>query len=253
MLLEESHPYPVGFLLWMFPTATMFFGLGFLDRYTWLREATTLTTVFVIVGALMVVTGGLLAAFERHMGRVLGLAVVIETGYSLLALSLGGKLGLNAFLLLLVPRTLGLLVWTLALSVLQERAPGLTFAEAHGLGRTLPLASITLVLSNLALAGLPLLAGFPARQAIWIALARTSLPLTFWVMAGSFGLFIAAIRTLSALIRTPEGARWQVRETRLQTILFSASWLAIFLFGLFPQWGWQVWNILPAIFTHLGQ
>ena len=45
MLTEESHPYAVGFILWMLPTATMFFGLGFLDHYTWLRDAPSLGIV----------------------------------------------------------------------------------------------------------------------------------------------------------------------------------------------------------------
>lgn len=253
VIMEEAHPYPAGFLLWMFPTATMIFGLGFLDRYSWLREAPTLSTVFVTVGILMVVTGGLLAIFQRRLERIFGFAVVIETGYSLLALSLGSKLGVNTFLILLVPRTLSLLVWTLSLSVLKDHFPRLAFADMQGAARKWPLASIALALSTLSLAGLPLLAGFPAHLAIWQGMARTSLTLTFWSMAGSFGLFIAAIRTLSVIVRAPEGTRWQVRESRPQIILFAAAWLTFILFGLFPQWGWQVWNLLPSIFTRLGQ
>lgn len=253
MLTEEAHPYPVGFLLWMFPTATMIFGLGFLDHYTWLREAPLMNTVMLTVGAIMVVTGGLLAAFQRHLGRILGFGVVIETGFSLLALSLGGRTGTNLFLLLLVPRTLGLLVWTLALSVLKERFPTLSLADTKGIMRTWPLAATALVLANLSLSGMPMLAGFPAHQAIWDGLARTSLPLAFWVLLGNLGLFIAAIRTLSVFVRAPDGTHWQVRENRQQALVFAAGWVAIFLLGIFPQWVLPVWSALPHIFTHLGQ
>jgi len=66
LLAEEAHPYVVGFLLWMLPTVTLFYGLGFLDSYTWLRDATFLKTFLTLAGTLMVVTGGLLAAFQRH-------------------------------------------------------------------------------------------------------------------------------------------------------------------------------------------
>ena len=39
LLLEESSPYVVGFLLWIVPTITIIFGAGFLDRYSWLRSS----------------------------------------------------------------------------------------------------------------------------------------------------------------------------------------------------------------------
>ena len=68
MLAEESSPYAVSFILWMFSTVTIFFGLGFLDRYTWLRDAPSLGIILTSAGILMVVTGGLLAAFQRHIG-----------------------------------------------------------------------------------------------------------------------------------------------------------------------------------------
>ena len=53
LLAEEAHPYVVGFLLWMLPTATMFFGLGFLDRYTWLRTSSQLSHVIQISGLIV--------------------------------------------------------------------------------------------------------------------------------------------------------------------------------------------------------
>jgi len=253
LLTEDAHPYILGFILWLLPTVTLFFGLGFLDRYTWLRDAPTLGVILTTVGALMVVSGGVLSAFQRHLGHILGYAVIVETGFSLLALSLAGTTGISIFLLLLVPRTLCLGIWALALSILKERAPGLTFSDVKGLGRTWPFAAAGLILSNLALAGLPLLAGFPAHQAVWEELARSSLPLAFWVLIGSFGLFASAVRALAAVVMAPEGVRWEVRETRPQQFFLAAGWLTLFLLGLFPQWVLPLWTKLPALFEHLGQ
>ncbi|MBE3038063.1 MAG: hypothetical protein IMZ62_04540, partial [Chloroflexi bacterium] len=252
MLTEESSPFSVAFILWMFPTVTIFFGLGFLDHYTWLRDAPALGSVLTTVGILMVFSGGLLAAFQQHLGRIMGYAVIMETGFSILTLSLGGTVGLNILFMLFVPRTLSLVVWALALTILKEHSPTLILSDIKGLVRIWPFATSGLVLANLALAGMPLLAGFPPHQAIWEGLASTSLPVVIWVLIGNLGLFFSAVRVMLAFAAAPEGAHWESRETAAQRILLAVSFLALLLLGLFPQWVLPLWTKLPAIFTHLG-
>ncbi|MBE3117209.1 MAG: hypothetical protein IMZ50_00455 [Candidatus Atribacteria bacterium] len=253
MLTEESSPFSVAFILWMFPTVTIFFGLGFLDHYAWLRDAPALGSVLTTVGILMVFSGGLLAAFQQHLGRIMGYAVIMETGFSILTLSLGGTVGLNIFFMLFVPRTLSLVVWALALTILKEHSPTLILSDIKGLVRIWPFATSGLVLANLALAGMPLLAGFPPHQAIWEGLASTSLPVVIWVLIGNLGLFFSAVRVMLAFAAAPEGAHWESRETAAQRILLAVSFLALLLLGLFPQWVLPLWTKLPAIFTHLGR
>jgi formate hydrogenlyase subunit 3/multisubunit Na+/H+ antiporter MnhD subunit len=253
LLAEEAHPYVVGFLLWMLPTVTLFYGLGFLDSYTWLRDATFLNTFLTLVGTLKVVTGGLLAAFQHHLGKIMGYAIIVETGFSLLALSLGNTSGLNIFLLLLVPRAISLAIWALTLSILREQAPGLSLKDVKGLAHIWPFTTSALVLANLALAGMPLLAGFPAHQAVWEGLARSSLTVAFWVLIGSLGLFASAVRVLAALTAAPEGTPWGARENRTQRLLLAIGVVGLFILGLFPEWALPLWNRMPAIFQHLGQ
>lgn len=253
LLTEESSPYTVGFILWMFPTVTIFFGLGFLDHYTWLRDAPALRSVMTTIGILMVVSGGLLAAFQQHLGRIMGYAVIMETGFSILTLSLGGTVGLTILFMFFVPRTLSLVVWAISLTILQEHSPTLMLSEIRGLVRIWPFATSGLILANLALAGMPLLAGFPPHQAIWEGLASTSLPVVIWVLIGNLGLFFSAVRVMLALASAPEGVHWESRETAAQRILLGTSFLALLLLGLFPQWVLPLWTKLPAIFTHLGQ
>lgn len=251
MLAEKGHPYIVGFLLWMLPTATLFFGLGFLDRYAWMRDTPSLTVILTTVGALMVVTGGLLSAFQQHLGRIMGYAIIMETGFSFLALSLGSQTGLETFLLLLVPRTLSLGLWALSLSILMKQAPDLSFKAVQGMGRSWPFSAGGLILANLSLAGMPLLAGFPAHQAVWEILARSSLPLAFCALIGSLGLFFSAVRVLAALANAPEGTPWNSRETPVQKILVMIGLIGLILLGLFPQWAFSLWTKLPPIFEHL--
>ena len=253
LLTEESSPYAVGFILWIFPTVILFFGLGFLDHYTWLRDATSLRSILTTVGILMVVSGGLLAAFQRHLGRIMGYAVIMETGFSILSMGLGGTRGLNIFFMLLVPRSLCLVVWGIALTILKEHSATLYLKDIKGLGRSLPFVTLGLVLANLALAGIPLLAGFPPHQAIWEGLASTSLPVVIWVLIGSLGLLFSAIRVMATFAAAPERTHWESRETGGQRIFLAIGFLALLLLGLFPQWVLPLWTNLPTIFTHLGQ
>jgi NADH-quinone oxidoreductase subunit N len=253
MLIESGNPYPVGFLLWILPTATMFYALGFLDNYTWLRDAPFLGTALSVVGVLMVLSGGIFAAFQRNLGRIMGYAIIVETGFSLLAISIGNNTGVNIFLMLLVPRTLCLGLWALALTILHEHVPELTFTNVKGLAHIWPFASIGLVMANLALAGLPLLAGFPAHLAVWEALARNSLPIAIWTLLGSLGVFAGAVRVLASLTRSSEGTIWGTRETLLQRFLLGTGVAVVFVLGLFPQWSISLWTKLPSIFQHIGQ
>jgi NADH:ubiquinone oxidoreductase subunit 2 (subunit N) len=231
----------------------LFFGLGFLDHYSWLRDAPALNNILTTVGLLMVVSGGILAAFQKHLGRIMGYAVIMETGFSILTINLAKSVGLNLFLTLLIPRTLCLVVWALSLNIFKGHSPSLLLNDIKGLVRTFPFAASGLVLANLALAGMPLLAGFPSHQAIWGELATSSYSIVIWTLVGSLGLFFSAVRVMTAFSAAPEGAHWESHETVAQRVLLSIGFIALFLLGLFPQWVLPLWTKLPAIFSHLGQ
>ncbi len=104
LLMEESSPYIVAFLLWLLPTVTSILGMSFLDRYAWLRTSDQVISALRVAGLLMVVTGGVWMAFQYHIGRMMAFAAVAETGFILLSLSLDPKMGLAIVFLLLIPQ-----------------------------------------------------------------------------------------------------------------------------------------------------
>jgi NADH-quinone oxidoreductase subunit N len=253
LLAEEAPPYAVGFVLWMFPTAGLLFLTNVLERYTWLRTAPALPNILAVAGVLMVATGGILAAFQRHLGRMLAYAAIVETGFSLLALSLNNLVGLALFFALFIPRFLNLGIWAFALSILQRQVPSLGFSDVKGLGRTWSFSSTGLILANISLTGLPILAGFPIRLAMFENLAGHSTGIAFWVFLGSLGLAVGAVRTLAVLVMAPEGTKWETRESFPQKAVLIISWALLFLLGLFPQWVTLIMARLPTMFQHLGQ
>ncbi len=234
MLAEQNHPYVAGFVLLILPTVIQLFGVDFLDQYTWLRESPLLPEVLRYSGVIMVITGGVGAAFQKHLGRMMGYSVIVETGFSVIALSLGGQTGLPIFSMLFLPRILGFGVWALSLSVVKNLAGSLDFSAVASLGRRYPIVVAGMLLSQFSIAGLPLLAGFPVKLALIEALAGQGQAVSLWVLAGTAGLLAAGVRTLAVLT---QGTGWSyVREVPWYSeMLLVAGSLALLLVGLLPQ------------------
>lgn len=253
MLTEEASPYATGFLLWALPTFTIIFLLSFLDRYTWLRSTPQLANAMQFAGALMVVSGGFFASQQKHIGRMMGYAAIVETGLLILAVGLKSSDVVNVTFLLLTPRGLELAVWALALSIIKRKAYSLRFSEVKGLARSYPIATAAIVLAHFSMSGLPLLAGFPPRLALWQELARETLLVSFWVFIGMIGLSIGAFRTLAVFVMAEENTAWEIKESWVQMAMLGIGVLGLFILGMFPQIMQPFISNLPALFEHLGQ
>ena len=252
LLMEEASPYAVGFVLWLFPTIALLFALGFLDRYAWLREFDQLPAVLRSAGILMVLSGGIWAAFQRHLGRMMGYAAVVNIGFSLLALSLLADYQLSAFFLLMIPQALGLIVWSLALSVLKLRESSLEFKDRQGDLQRYPIIVAGLLVANFSASGLPLLAGFPPILAILNGVAEKELLAALLVGVGVASLLTGAIRSLAILVMSPKEEGWVINGSLLQNILLSLGLFFIFILGLFPQLLHPLLVNLPLAFSHLS-
>lgn len=252
-LMEETTPYSAGFLLWALPTFTVIFALGFLDRYTWIRNTPQIADALLFSGVIMTASGGIFGALQRHLGRILGYAAIAETGLLLVALGLKTPQLVNIVFLILIPRGLELSVWALALSIIKRKAYPLKFSDIQGLARKYPVAVCALVIAHLSIAGFPLLAGFPSRLALWQELTAQSLTASLWVFLGLTGLLIAAFRTLAAFVMAGEDVKWELNESWVQVTMLGAGVLGLFVLGMFPQFLQSLLASLPALFEHLSQ
>ena len=252
ILLEETSPYAVGFILWLLSTATLLFAISFLNRYAWLREFQELPTALRTTGLLMIVTGGFWAAFQRHLGRMMGYATVVNTGFSLLSLSLLDEYQLSAFFLLLIPQSLGLAVWSLAISSLKLREGSLEFKSLQGFSQKYPVIFAGLLFAHFSAAALPLLAGFPPIFAIWEGIAQNTLGGALWIAAGLAGLFSGAIRTLAVGVMGDDNTRFSLGGSYLQNILIGIGTILLIVLGIFPQILHPLLINLPLAFERLG-
>jgi NADH-quinone oxidoreductase subunit N len=253
LLTEEASPYATGFLLWALPTFTVIFALDFLDRYVWLRTSPQLSSAVQFAGIFMVASGGMLAATQKHIGRMMGYSAITETGLVILAMGINSSQIVNVTFLLLVPRGLELAVWALGLSIIKREAFSLQFNEIQGMARKYPLAVTAILAAHLSMAGFPLLAGLPPRLALYQELAAQSLFSVFWVFAGLLGLLIGAVRTMAAFTMAKENTPWALSESWVQAGMLGLGVIGLFILGLAPQILQPFLASLPALFDRIGQ
>lgn len=231
LLFEQGNPYTSVFVLSVFPTTIIALLLQFTSQYPWLLDF----DIIQLIGALMVVTGGIWAAFQRNLGRMLGYAIIIDIGYSILAIS--QPEGLPIYIGMVLPRILAYGVWALGLSLIREQVVNLDFRSVQGLGRQFPLVALGVIVANFSLAGFPLLASFPFLLALWNQLTQTSTSISLLVLLSSIGLLIGALRSLAVFVMGPEVLDPKAhKNTHASEILLLLGVLAIVVTGIFPNW-----------------
>lgn len=267
-LAEESEPYTTAFILFSLPMLISIFGLGFLDRFIWLRGTPQVYQGLQLVGVLMVLVGGLWAAVENHLGRILGYATIAETGMSLLAIGIASPEGVLLFFWLVVMRVLSLVAWAAGLSFLKQKTEGeMSLPKLHGIGHFYPLAVIGMIVAQFSLFGIPFLAGFSARLALWRLLAPSASWISAVALVGNVGLLIAVTRTLNVLfISLPEDENFRrnstggiisqdgrlVTERLFEWSLFGVVVFLFAVFGLFPKLYLPALERLLTVFNQIG-
>ncbi len=234
MMMAETHPFPAGYVLSLLPTAILLLGLDFINSIGFLGDSATLFYIVRIIGVLMVVTAGLWAAFQVNLARVFGYAVIFETGFALLAISLNTLSGWMLFAAAFLPRLMGLLVFAFALAVLENQGIPLTLEGIRGLAHRYPLTAFGLLAAVLSIGGFPLLAGLPVRLEIFEQLATISRTSLIGAGLGTAGFLFSGMHLLSELIHSDE-QEWRMLENWPARVILISGCLLLLAFGLFPK------------------
>ena len=252
-IMQECNPYVGGFLLWLLPNIIVVFAMSFLDRYAWLRTSPEIVGGLRTVGLLMLIWGGLWAAFENHLGRIMGYVAISQTGLLLMAMSLAAQSSSDLVFAFLIPRGLALAVWALALSRLLAGGLTLKLPAVQGSLRTHPWASGALIAAALSTAGFPLLAGFPPSAGLWTGIAGASQSAAIWFAVGLLALILASARQAAVMVRAPETAKSARKEGLIERGMLGLGVGALLVIGLFPQSIGFIVQALPLMFEHLGR
>jgi NADH:ubiquinone oxidoreductase subunit 2 (subunit N) len=182
----------------------------------------------------MIVTTGAWTAFENDLKRIFGYTVLFETGFLLIMISFQSVFGLRMLLLSMVPRVIGLATFSLSLSLLVIKGYDTSIIGLKGVLRKLPFASIALMISLFSFIGVPLLAVFPIRLAVFEQLAKIDPITVIWCLVGTGGFFFAILRIIGSILIQAE-KKWQISESFFQVIILSIGVLLLLAIGIAPS------------------
>ncbi|HEY90081.1 MAG TPA: hypothetical protein G4N98_10200 [Thermoflexia bacterium] len=236
----DGSPPVVTFIFTVNLGAVWFMLLDYLRTYPWLAEQVPLARLFLWLGLLMMVIGGLLAAAQRQLGRLVGYATLVDNGAMLLALSTQQVEGVALATLLLIARPLSLALMTLGLQGLRRLDGGAdTYLTLKGAAWRAPWRTFAFLVGGISLAGFPISLSFVARWGLYQLLAQEEFTWALLSLSGSVGVMWGLVRSLRVLLKRPPpverpvGAR--LEEDRIVLVLMLLLILVILLLGFFPQ------------------
>lgn len=230
----DAPPLVTAFIFTAGQAVALFLAFLFLRENPWFAAGDSTPAVIQLAGLVMAVSGGVMAAVQRDLGRVLGYAALGDLGILLMALTVGGSQNVTLTLLHAVGRSISITLMAASLAIVRHRVASDNFADLGGAARRLPLATAGFLLGGLALAGFPLTAGFPTHWAVYRAMSSEDQIWVFVLLASSAGIVIGLLRALHAMLRS--GARQDIaRQPIVASLMVLVLAALCIVLGLYPQ------------------
>ncbi len=231
---QAIHPYLFSFLFSLFPVISLLIIMNYISSLLWLRSAAYLTPALTVVGVIMVVTTGILGSVDKDLKRLLAYTVLLETGFSLLMLSIRSEQGVQLLYQSFIPRILSLALLGFSLAVGSNHGIILAYAGMKGMGKKLPFATTGILISLISITGFPLFAGFPIRFELLTQLGQTSSSSLIWIALGLAGFLVGVVK-LFMMLTAPDREKPEINEKISEIVIIGLGVLFLILFGLYPQ------------------
>lgn len=256
-VLSDSEPLAGAFVFTVNNGAVWFLLLAFLEMYPDLSAYPGFATFVSSAGLVMAAAGGLLAASQRRLGRLVGYGALVDSGAALVALGMGSERGLALLFLVLFLRPFGLVLMSAGLKGLRALdARGGDTDAMRGLAQRAPWSTLAFLIGGLSTAGMPISAGFAGRWALYGALAPSDLLSVTILMGASAGVMIGIWRAFSILVASSDPSGEEAGEPHrpsdwpLAALMVSAVVIS-FAVGLFPQLVTSTAVRLASLYTFL--
>lgn len=233
VLVEGANPFIAGFTLAMIPTVILILIIDYLNGFAWLRDADIFYSALTVTGSIMVISGGIWAACYKSMRRLMGYAIIIETGLSLISIGLHLRTGLEYLIMAMVPRIIAILIWSIALTQIQKYSGSTEPEQIERFYQDNPVTVIGMFFAIFSISGLPGLGSFALKAGLMNAFTGMSIRNAFWVFVGLGGFFVGCIRQLVPLFQFR--SRTKSTEKRSLVIFLIISILGLMMIGLFPR------------------
>lgn len=189
--------------------------------------------VIAVLAALTMTLPNLAAIWQGNARRMVAYSIMSHAGFLLMGVAAGGVIGTGAVLFHAATHAAMVLGAFLVLGVFAAHRLE-RIEDLSGLGRRNPFLGVALTLFLLSLAGIPLLAGFASKLALFVAAADAGLAwLTALAVLNSVIALFYYFRIIRALYaHRSAGKRFEVRAGVLVAV--AACLVVTVLFGLFP-------------------
>ncbi len=188
-------PPVVAAFLWIGGQAvTLYLLQRFLVVYPWLNTAVDTARWLLWLGVFTAVLGGLLAAVQNRLGRLMGYASVYDYGVLLVAMGLRGTAGLPTAVWLLLTRTLAILTMALGVAAIRHHMESDHTSEVGGAASRLPMAVAAFIMGGFALVGMPLTGQFASRWALLQLVGENDPRWAALLLVGAAGVLLGVVR-----------------------------------------------------------
>jgi len=252
----DGSPPVVTFLFTVTLGTVWFLLLAYLEAYSWLSDQAAFSSLFTVVGLLMMVVGGVLAASQRKLGRIVGYATLVDNGAMFVALGTHQTAGLALTAVMLAARPFSLALMTLGLDGMRRLGQGDDHVDRLvGAAWTAPWRTLAFMVGGVAMAGFPLSLGFSARWGLYRLLTQTNLFQAILALGGSAGVMMGLVSTMRVLLAANRGQvpAKQSTEDPIVLVLIIALIGATLVLGVFPQLVSQLALQMAQEFTFFAQ
>ncbi len=263
----DGSPPVVTFLFTVNLGTVWFMLLAYLESYTWLSQQAAFGPLFTIIGLLMMGIGGLLAASQRRLGRLLGYATLVDNGAMFVALGTQQVAGLTLMIMMLLARPFAMGLMAVGLDGLRHLGGGEDLPQAvRGGAWRAPWRALAFLVGGIAMAGFPISLGFTARWGLYRILADRNLLEALIALLGSAGVMMGLISAIENLLTDPTHPqdtappsshsqprpRPALQEDTIVVIMIIVLMGTVLGLGIFPHYASRVALQLAEGFTFLA-
>lgn len=230
-------------------TATLAQLSSILDTNLWPGGRSFFGLVLVLAGLANAVWGGVGAFVQRSLRRVLAYAAMADLGIVLIGIGLDTTTSQSVAMLHLIYRALAVTLVAVAIQVLLRRMDTDDLSDLRGAWQWAPQAVIGFLVGGLSLAGLPPMAAFADRFAIYQALAGQHSGWVVPVVLTSVGPAWAFMRATATALMPPDDEKppHAPGNRSVEWLIVGALSLVLILPSLFPS----LLSLLPPAWYEL--
>ncbi len=198
---RDAAPLATAFIATAGVGALCFLLLEFWQAYAWLRVGGQASAALAVGGIALLIFGGVLAWAQNTFARVMACAILVEIGCSLLVMSRGSQLAVEAMTFATLARVLSLGLFGLGVWRLRALRSSDAFVEVRGVRDIW--AVMALGIGGLSLAGFPATLGFVSRWTTARAYGTADPEGLALLLVASASIGVGVLRGLIAMFDSP--------------------------------------------------